>query len=280
VPYIKFLLKISRPRFWIYLFGPYLIGLAAGAVTRYDFASVSVILFGLYFLFPANLLVYGVNDIFDYETDKLNDKKTGYETLVEPENQLKLFLTITAVNIPFIFAALILVPSSFPAMAFFLFSSVFYSAPPIRAKGIPIVDSVFNALYVMPGVFSYRVLAGEYPPFELIAAGILWTMAMHAYSAIPDIEADASADLNTVATLLGRQGTHIYCLAAYLGSALLVMADAPLLGVTLGAVYTTMMLVSLALGRAKLFSIYRIFPLVNTLTGFVLFWYVVLSRSI
>lgn len=280
MPNLKFLLRISRPRFWIYLFGPYIVGLAASAVTRYDVAGFGVILFGLYFLFPANLLVYGVNDIFDYETDKLNDKKAGYETLVGPENQLKLFLIISAVNFPFILAALLLSPSAFPAMAIFLLLSIFYSAPPIRAKGIPIVDSVFNALYVMPGVFAYRILGGEYPPFELIAAGILWTMGMHAYSAIPDIEADSTAGLNTVATLLGSQGTHLYCLAAYLGSALLVMADAPVLGVTVGAVYTTLMLISLAVGRARVFSIYRIFPLVNTLTGFVLFLYIVLSRSI
>jgi 4-hydroxybenzoate polyprenyltransferase len=105
-------------------------------------------------------------------------------------------------------------------------------------------------------------------------------MAMHAYSAIPDIEADSAAGLNTVATLLGPQGTHLYCIAAYLGSALLVMADAPVLGVTLGAVYATLMLISLAVGKAKIFSIYRIFPIVNTLTGFALFWYVVLNRSI
>jgi 4-hydroxybenzoate polyprenyltransferase len=35
-----------------------------------------VVLLMIYFTYPANLLVYGVNDIFDYETDKLNAKKT------------------------------------------------------------------------------------------------------------------------------------------------------------------------------------------------------------
>lgn len=38
-------------------------------------------LYLLYFLFPANLLVYGVNDIADEDTDILNAKKQGYELL-------------------------------------------------------------------------------------------------------------------------------------------------------------------------------------------------------
>lgn len=265
---------------WGLIFGPFLIGLAAGAASLYDLASFSVIFFGLYFTFPANLLVYGLGDIFGYEPDKQNVKENGDETHARPENQLKLFLIITAVNFPFIATALIIAPSAFPAMAAFLFMSVFYSTPPIRAVEIPIVDSVFNALYVIPGVFAYRMLAGDYPPFELTAAAILWAMAMHAYSAIPKIEADSTAGLNTVATLLGPQGTHIYCLAAYLGAALLVMADAPVLGVTLGAAYTTMMLVSLAVGRGGVFSVNRIFPLVDMLTGLVLLFYIVLNRSV
>jgi 4-hydroxybenzoate polyprenyltransferase len=31
--------------------------------------------FALYFTFPANLFVYGVNDFADYDTDKFNSKK-------------------------------------------------------------------------------------------------------------------------------------------------------------------------------------------------------------
>jgi 4-hydroxybenzoate polyprenyltransferase len=36
---------------------------------------IQVLLFGLYFLIPANIRIYGINDIYDYETDKLNPKK-------------------------------------------------------------------------------------------------------------------------------------------------------------------------------------------------------------
>lgn len=39
-----------------------------------------------YFLFSANLFVYGVNDIADGDTDKHNIKKQGYEDALQ-ENQ-------------------------------------------------------------------------------------------------------------------------------------------------------------------------------------------------
>ena len=87
MPYFRFLLKVSRPRFWLYVFGPYLVGLAAGASAREDFLQFKVFAFALYFLLPANLLIYGVNDIFDFETDKLNPKKQDYEILVQPADR-------------------------------------------------------------------------------------------------------------------------------------------------------------------------------------------------
>ena len=69
------LLKTSRPRFWIYLIGPILIAFAASGLQF----SPLLILLGLYATLPANLLIYGVNDIFDRDTDALNAKKSGYE---------------------------------------------------------------------------------------------------------------------------------------------------------------------------------------------------------
>jgi 4-hydroxybenzoate polyprenyltransferase len=41
-------------------------------------------------------------------------------------------------------------------------------------------------------------------------------MAMHAYSAVPDISADREADLQTVATLYGKNGTLLFCIICYL----------------------------------------------------------------
>lgn len=265
---MKTLLKISRPRFWIYLAGPYLVGLAAGFESASDLLRLDVIVFGIYFLLPANLLVYGINDIFDYESDRKNPKKAGYEVLVTPDRYPSLWLWIAVLNLPFVIAGVALAHSAMIPFAVFLFLAIFYSAPPIRAKQVPILDSIFNVLYILPGVFAYQMLTGALPGLNVIAAGALWTAAMHAFSAIPDIESDRVAGVSTIATALGPTGTHLFCIACYLGSA--ALAFTPALS-TLGAVYVLMMLMSLV--TKEVFAVYRWFPAVNALTGTFLFFY-------
>lgn len=262
---------ISRPRFWLYVFGPYIVGLAAGAVAPVDILRLEAIFFGLYFLLPANLLIYGVNDIFDYETDRLNPKKSGYESLVRPETYRSLWAWIIALNIPFLVAAAFLIPFALGSLAAFLLLSIFYSAPPVRAKVIPFLDSLFNVLYILPGAFAYQILTGAFPPVAVVAAASLWTAAMHAYSAIPDIEADRGAGVRTIATTLGPRLTHLFCLACYAVASALCLAFAPVLSM-LGFVYVVIVLLS-SFSR-NVFRFYRAFPIVNAVSGFVLFWYV------
>ncbi|HEX6279355.1 MAG TPA: hypothetical protein VFZ49_05000, partial [Pyrinomonadaceae bacterium] len=112
---IRFILQVSRPRFWLYAFGPYLVGLAAAIATREDLVRLDAFLFGLYFLFPANLLIYGINDIFDWETDRLNPKKSEYEMLVGPESHRRLAVWIAFLNLPVVAAALFLAPQALPS---------------------------------------------------------------------------------------------------------------------------------------------------------------------
>jgi len=278
MPNLSFLIKVSRPRFWLYLFGPYLIGLVAGAQDPNTLLRPLYVVIGIYFLFPANLLVYGVNDIYDYETDKLNPKKVEYETLVTPEKRYGLWLAIFAAN--FAFVGLLFLadwPVVIPALAF-LFFSIFYSAPPIRAKAIPIVDSLFNFLYVMPGVLAYGLVANQFPSARIILAGGLWTMAMHAYSAIPDIEADRDARVSTVATLLGKNGTLLFCLTAYVGSAAMAFPHLGTFGLIIAMIFVGMIAITYFSSKENaVFAIYKYFPVVNAIDGFVLFWYVALK---
>src|SRR5215210_3559286 len=120
--------KISRPRFWLYLFGTYLVGLAAGAASTSDFIRLDSILFGIYFLLPANLLVYGINDIFDFETYRLNPKKEEYEMLVRPESHKLLAIWTLVLNLPFLIAAFFVAHAALMPLAAFLILSIFYSA--------------------------------------------------------------------------------------------------------------------------------------------------------
>jgi 4-hydroxybenzoate polyprenyltransferase len=278
IPFSK-LIALSRPRFWIYVLGPYLVGLASGAAVLSDFQRWPVLLFGLFFTFPANLLIYGVNDIFDYETDINNIKKTNYESIVTPAERAALWRVIALITLPFT-AVLPVVPTTALApLSASLFFSIFYSAPPIRAKARPVLDSAFNVLYIFPGVFGYFLIGGHTLSFQLVIAAWCWAMAMHAYSAVPDISADRDAGLTTVATLFGFRGTLTVCLLLYTASAVLSFHTLGTLSIILGTAYVALMLYSMTTqNEVELLRVYRLFPPINTIIGAALFFAVFLSK--
>ncbi len=273
------LFQVSRPRFWFYVFGPFIVGALIGAPDPRAYLSPLALLWALFFLFPANLLIYGANDIFDYETDRRNAKKQGYELLVTPADHRALWRAIALFCLPFA-PLLIWAPRAcWLALAGFLFFSLFYSAPPIRAKAKPILDSAFNVLYIFPGAFGYFLTGGQNFSISLFIAAWLWAMAMHAYSAVPDISADKAAEVPTVATFLGLRGTLIFCLILYLSAALLSFSALGWLSLILGAIYVVLMLRSLRAGtEAGVMKIYRIFPFVNALVGASLWWFAVWQK--
>jgi len=268
----KFIL-VSRPRFWFYTFGPYLIGLAAGIESAGEFVRIDVLAFAFYFLLPANHLIYGVNDVFDYETDRLNPKKREYEALVTPEMRRPLLISIVPATIPFALTAAAISVETLVALLVFLFFSIFYSAPPIRAKTKPLLDSAFNILYVMPAVFAYALITKEFPPSQIIVAAGCWTAAMHAYSAIPDIDVDRKAGIKTIATVCGTYGTLALCFLLYAAAMTLSFEYLGLASLTIGSAYLLLMIASIQSARSgRLFKLYRAFPIINIAAGFVLFW--------
>ncbi|HUR98297.1 MAG TPA: UbiA family prenyltransferase, partial [Pyrinomonadaceae bacterium] len=164
-------------------------------------------------------------------------------------------------------------------LAAFLILSIFYSAPPIRAKTMPIVDSLFNILYVFPAAFAYQMLTGNFPPVLVMIAGGAWTAAMHAYSAVPDIEADRRAGLSTIATLLGKSGTLLFCLAMYGVSAAFAYPYLHSVAIIIGIFYVGVVLTSYFEKDPDLvFKIYTRFPLLNAGVGLALFWFVAISN--
>jgi 4-hydroxybenzoate polyprenyltransferase len=96
---------------------------------------------------------------------------------------------------------------------------------------------------------------------------------MHAYSAIPDITADRSANLPTIATTLGIRGTSAFCAACY-GTAGLLW---PPVGIVLAIPYLTMCWRSYsANNEATTRHDYTFFPTINTIVGFLLFWSIII----
>ncbi len=262
-------LRISRPRFWLYeaaTFG--LVGTVGTLRGLSFFSDIHYWIFALYFLIPANILIYGINDIFDYETDKHNPKKGTYEELVVPEKQRALWIWIFCTNIPFLFFIphhLALIVSFFT----FVFCATFYSAQPIRAKTRPILDSLFSAgHYVATGIFGYYLAGGMQFPTIGFVAGMCWAVAMHAYSAVPDIQADLSAKLKTIAIIIGANRTISLSWFLYIVSAYLVRNTIPIASIIGVLTFSYFMYHSIkADSPEKLFKLYTYFPIINTVIG-------------
>ena len=72
---IASIVKASRPVSWINTAYPF----AAGYLTVERHVDALLVVGTLFFLIPYNLLMYGVNDVFDYESDLLNPRKGGIE---------------------------------------------------------------------------------------------------------------------------------------------------------------------------------------------------------
>ena len=274
---IKHMVRISRPRFWMYTVGPYILGTFATAPSYATFVSARFWIYLLFFVVAANVLIYGVNDLADTDTDLHNDKKGSYEIRLQKQQRAA---TVVACGLAFGALVVAVVGQSMLTavlMGIFLVLSIGYSVPPLRFKARPVFDSVSNVLYAMPGFMAATIWAPTSAiPVSAIAASWLWCMAMHTFSAIPDVTADKKAGLATTATWLGVRGALIYCGLCWLGSAVLlgVTLSNVLYGViwavTLGVAYLGMIASCLLRGASEkvAFNHYRIFPVINAAAGF------------
>lgn len=219
------LLTASRPFSWINTCLPFLAtAIAAG---HQDLAAV--VLGAAYFLVPYNLLMYGLNDLYDYESDRDNPRKGGVEgAVLEPSAGRRLWLLVGATNLPFLIAAYP-VAGVVPGLALTLAAVVaaIYSVPPIRTKVVPGLDSLTSSLhFTLPAVCG-ALLAGSAPaalPWRILAALLLWGIASHALGAIQDVDVDRAAGLGSIATVIGGRATGLLSTAFYLAAAVLVAA--------------------------------------------------------
>ncbi len=274
------LISLSRPRFWLYELGTYALGVAAGWSATSPAMLWYVLLFGFFFLFPANLFIYGINDIYDYETDILNPKKQSYEDTLPKDIHRSVYYTALLSVFPFVVLSFFVHIYATIALFLFLFFAYFYSAPPIRAKSRPGWDSFFSgAHYTVTGAFGYYLVSSA-PAHGLVflglLAGLLYTLAMHAYSAIPDITADTQAGIRTVATFFGSKKTIALAYLCYGISGLIFGYLVSWIGIVLVLPYYVLLYASLGKQDESLLPIYTYFPYVNAVTGMIVFWSIIL----
>jgi 4-hydroxybenzoate polyprenyltransferase len=234
---VKDVLAASRPFSWINTAYPFAAGYLVATGGRVDLALV---VGTLYFLVPYNLLMYGVNDVFDYASDLRNPRKGGIEgALADPATARATHRCIlracVATNVPFL-VALVLLGDPLAAVVLLLvvFGVVAYSAPGLRFKERPFLDSFTSAMHFAGPLLYALVLVdadlSARSVWPVLVGFVLWGMASHAFGAVQDVRADREGGIASVATAVGAHATVLGAATAYVAAAA-VLAVLPWPGV-------------------------------------------------
>ena len=218
---IKKLFMISRPISWVNTAFPFAAGYIVTGGTNWPLLIVATI----FFLIPYNLLMYGINDVFDYESDMRNPRKGG----IEGAREQKAFhptILVASIGLTIPFTLWLLLQGSFEAkltLLALIFFVVAYSAKHLRFKEIPVLDSITSSLhFVGPLVYALVLTNSVTPGLTVITAFFFWGMASHALGAIQDIIPDREGRLASIATVFGARATLWLVILLYTASALLI----------------------------------------------------------
>lgn len=201
----------SRPLSWVNTAFPF----AAAYVVTTGRIDAMLIVGTLFFLIPYNLLMYGINDVFDYESDLRNPRKGGAEGALLHPMLHRTVIAAGVVSSVIVGGAMVMLagaayPLSWVVLTVSLFAVVAYSVSGLRFKERPVLDSITSSThFVSPAVYGLAV-AGATVNFGLIAllaAFFLWGMASHAFGAVQDIQPDRQAGIASIATALGASPT-------------------------------------------------------------------------
>ena len=220
----KKLFFVSRPVSWPNTAYPF----AAGYLVSGGSVDAMFIIATLYFLGPYNLLMYGVNDVFDYESDIRNPRKGGIEGMKEQKSLHPTILkAVVLTNVPFIAAILLLgTPVSAVVFACVLFLVIAYSLKGLRFKERPLLDSVTSSLhFVGPLLFALSLTGFNRAAWPYVTAFFFWGIASHAFGAVQDIIPDRQGKLASIATFFGAKWTMRFAFMLYVIAATLIITQ-------------------------------------------------------
>lgn len=214
----------SRPLSWINTAFPFV---AAYLLTTRHIDAV-LIVGTIFFLVPYNLAMYGINDVFDYESDLRNPRKGGVEgAVLERRMHRPTIIAVLVTTIPFVvYFVLVGSPLSWLVLAVSLFAVVAYSVRGLRFKERPFLDSITSSThFVSPAVYGLVLASAVFTPqlWLLLGAFFLWGVASHAFGAVQDVIADREGGIASIATVIGAKATVRVAVIAYLLAGVLLL---------------------------------------------------------
>ena len=217
---LNYIFWSSRPISWVNTAYPF----AAAYFMATKKIDLTFILGTIFFLIPYNLLMYGINDVFDYESDLRNPRKGGIEGALLPKEIHRTIIWSAILScVPFVIY-LIAVGNlnSSLWLALFVFTVIAYSAKHLRVKEKPVLDSITSAShFVGPMIFGLALTnqnLADQKISAIILAFTLWGMASHAFGAVQDVKADREGNISSIATYFGARNTTRVALVMYLAA--------------------------------------------------------------
>ena len=222
---IRALFLTSRPLSWVNTAFPF----AAAYLMTTRQVDATLIVGTLFFLVPYNFAMYGINDVFDYQSDLRNPRKGGVEGALLDPRWHRLVLGLSGIlALPFVvYLVVVGSPASWVALAVSLFAVVAYSAAGLRFKERPVLDSLTSSThFVSPAVYGLLLAGATFTPalLAVLAAFFLWGAASHAFGAVQDVVADREGGIGSIATVIGARRTVRLSVVLYLLAGILLLA--------------------------------------------------------
>ena len=199
---LRFMLKVSRPGFWLTSIWFYMLPLGQHAV----FDSARFWIGVLYVTLPLGLLIYGWNDAVDAETDRLNPRKDTFlfGARPTPDQIARLPWRIALVQAPFVVLfAWLLGGRALAWFAALVLATALYNWPRIGFKGRAGFDLLNQLGYLLVFVLSSWTNGVPQLPWFTFAFGALFAMHSHLFGQIMDHAPDLRAGRNTTAGTIG-----------------------------------------------------------------------------
>lgn len=205
----RFLVRASRPGFWLTAMWFYLLPLWPDLPLR----SPSFWLGLLYVGMPLGLLLYASNDLTDEENDRVNPRKDISLFGVRPtrEQMARMPWCIFLAQVPFMVAFVwLLGPAALLWFVVMAGMSMFYN---FVAKERPVLDLSIQAGYVMVFVLANWLCGLPPAPWYIYVFGALFAAHSHLFGEIMDIEPDRLTGRRTTAVCIGYRASKALMMA-------------------------------------------------------------------
>ncbi len=224
---MKFYLKVSRPGLWFPTIWLYMLPFGGQQFWVEPLFWVGL----LYVCFPLNFLIYGWNDIVDYETDQLNPRKDSYLFGAKGTKEQLAQLPKTIALVQVVFCLFFIAVEGWKMLMLFSVLGLIliaYNFPKHGLRTMPGFDlaAQFGYLLVVP----FSIMVNDLADLRWLTYFYLFLFAVQSQliGEVMDITPDRKAGRTTTATTLGMRGTKaliILIVAIETGLLLFVYGD-------------------------------------------------------